>query len=348
MRIAWIFATKGRAGTGGVIGPELEDFQVKEVPAYPPSGDGTHCFVYLRKRGITTDEAVRRLAMALGCRPSEVGVAGLKDRQAVTEQWVSVPGVTPAEARQVTAPALEILESVRHQHKLRTGHLRGNRFQVRLVGVHPEGLTRAQETLRDLSCHGMYNLFGPQRFGRGGKNAAEGMILLRGGRVAGGRRRRRFLMSAAQSAMFNAYLVHRVQERPVDRPFLGEVLQRTASGGPFCCTDPATDEKRIAAREVVPTGPLFGARMRVPGEGSRPEALEQQVLEEFNLERGLFQQWSRLAPGARRSLRVFPENLAVTAQRAGELQLSFFLPAGSYATVLLSEVTKVPPDELRT
>lgn len=180
------FAAEPLAGTGGRIGPEPEDFRVTEVPAYAPEGQGDHCFVRLRKRGLTSPEAASRLAQALGRRVGDVGVAGLKDRHAVTEQWMSVPGVTPEEVMRVEVPGVEVLEAASHPHKLRTGHLRGNAFSLRLVGVGPEGADLAAAVLDHLAAAGMHHLFGPQRFGRGGENAARGLALLRGQGALGG------------------------------------------------------------------------------------------------------------------------------------------------------------------
>ena len=68
-----------------------EDFVVEEIPAYEPSGEGTHLFLKFEKKGLTTDAAVRSITKALGIEMRDVGIAGMKDKVAVTTQWVSVP-----------------------------------------------------------------------------------------------------------------------------------------------------------------------------------------------------------------------------------------------------------------
>ena len=63
----------------------------EELAAYEPSGEGTHLFLKFEKRGLTTDAAVRVITKALGIQMRDVGIAGMKDKAAVTTQWVSVP-----------------------------------------------------------------------------------------------------------------------------------------------------------------------------------------------------------------------------------------------------------------
>jgi len=78
-------------GCGGAFKLVPEDFEVEEVPAYLPSGEGEHLYLWLEKRGRDTREVVKALALALGVSEDDVGVAGMKDRQAVTRQLISVP-----------------------------------------------------------------------------------------------------------------------------------------------------------------------------------------------------------------------------------------------------------------
>src|SRR5437899_11014052 len=117
-------------GTGGASKLTPDDFMVEEVPAYPPKGEGDHTFLWIEKRGRTTLEAVRALAQTLGVDPREAGMAGLKDRQALTRQWVSLPRVDPERARAVVLEGVRVLDAQRHPHKLRTGHLAANRFTI--------------------------------------------------------------------------------------------------------------------------------------------------------------------------------------------------------------------------
>lgn len=338
-------ATPDLEGTGGHIGPLPQDFRVLEIPRYPPSGEGEHCFVRIRKTGLTSWEASARLARALGRRPADVGLAGLKDRHAVTEQWVSLPDVAPADALAVTPEDVEILEAVRHGHKLRTGHLAGNRFVVRLTGVGQHALERAEAILGQVASVGAFHGFGPQRFGADGDNAERGRALLTGRLRIRDRRQRRLVLSALQSELFNAYLAARVA-LPLQAPLAGELMQKTDSGGIFAAEDLAEVAARMARREVVPTGPLFGPKMRQPAAPSPARALEEEILAGAGLTREAFASFKRLAPGARRPLLLWPQELGVEAQDQG-LEVRFTLPPGGYATVLLREITKTPFEALR-
>lgn len=345
------FFTADLRGTGGRIGPDPEDFRVVEIPSYGPAGNGSHCFVKVRKRGITSQEAARRLAEAVGVSGRDVGMAGMKDRRAVADQWMSLPEVAPEALTGLSIQDVEVLEASAHPHKLRTGHLRGNRFIIRLVDTEPLSAQDLSALVARISSHGMPNRFGAQRFGHQGDNASGGRAILMGEANPRDRRTRRLLVSALQSQLFNAYLEARLGwggSTGVPRPSLGEVLKRYPSGGLFVCDDPGRDDERVRMREVVPTGPLFGPRMMRPAPGSASAALEEEVLLGAGLSRELFERSRKLAPGGRRPLVVYPEDLVVEEPGGtGTLRVSVTLPAGVYATVLLLELTHTPLSCLR-
>jgi tRNA pseudouridine13 synthase len=68
----------------------LEDFVVEEIAAYAPNGAGEHVFIRITKRDITTLDAARTLADALGCDPCAMGYAGMKDKRAGATQTISL------------------------------------------------------------------------------------------------------------------------------------------------------------------------------------------------------------------------------------------------------------------
>src|SRR3954447_14952824 len=78
-------------GTGGSIKEQIDDFEVEEIPAYEPSGTGEHLYLWIEKRDLGAEFFVRQIAQRLNIRPGDIGTAGMKDRKAVTRQWVSVP-----------------------------------------------------------------------------------------------------------------------------------------------------------------------------------------------------------------------------------------------------------------
>ena len=174
------FLTADLPGIGGLMKAELDDFVVEEVPLYQPAGEGQHTYVLLEKRGITTLEAVRLIAGALGVPPRAVGYAGQKDARAVTRQTISIDGVDPAQVEALTLPGIGILSVSRHRNKLKLGHLAGNRFTVRVRAVPQDSLPLAEAVLAALSLRGLPNYFGQQRFGMRQNTHLLGQALLRG------------------------------------------------------------------------------------------------------------------------------------------------------------------------
>jgi tRNA pseudouridine13 synthase len=326
--------TAALSGIGGRIKAAPEEFEVEEVPAYLPSGSGDHLYLWVRKSGMGAEYFVRQVARRLGVPPGEVGTAGMKDRHAVTRQWVSVPASAEASLSKLDGEGITVLEVSRHGNKLRPGHLRGNRFRILIRDVtHPEGLPALVEALRQ---QGMPNFYGPQRFGRGGETLQLGLGLLegRGGRVAPFLRR--LALSAVQSALFNEYLSARMEDGLLHRAIPGDVMQKWPHGGMFVSQAPAVEQPRLDAGEVVPTGPMFGRKM-FPSEG---EALsrEEAVLARAGIPSSAFQGFGKLLAGTRRYLFVHVPDLAATVEAEG-VRLCFTLPAGSYATVLARELT---------
>jgi len=331
------FVTPDLPGVSGRIKAVPEDFRVDEIPLYPTTGEGDHLFVRVEKRGKDTLFVARALARALGVSPREVGIAGQKDRHAVTTQWMSFPGVAPEAAFGLAGEGFRVLEAARHPHKLRTGHLKGNRFRIRLRDA--EDLEGVERIARALEKRGLANYFGEQRFGRSGENAVLGRKLLRGDPEAVSirdRRLQKLLVSAVQSEVFNRVLARRLREGSWDAPLEGDVLQKLDSGGLFVCEDPEAEAPRVRSFECSITGPLPGPRMR-PVPRNEPARLEEEAVREAGIGPEDFAK-RRDAPGARRPFRL-PVRIGVERDPEG-IVLDFELPAGAYATSLLREITK--------
>ncbi len=308
-----------------------EDFRVDEIPLYPLTGQGEHTFVRVEKRLRTTDEVVRDLARAAGVSPREIGYAGRKDRRAVTTQWLSVPGLEPSRALTLALPGATVLEAERHPHKLRTGQLRGNRFDLVVRGLGAEQWEEGQRRLEVIAAHGFSNRFGAQRFGRDGDNAARAADVMRHGAPRGKRREARFLISALQAAVFNEALDARAL--PPHLVELGDVAVRHDSGGLFVVEDLARESARAEQFEISPTGPIFGTRMHRP-EGAAA-LRERAVLRGHGIDLDALRAPAGIRlRGGRRALRVRADSLE--ADREGDtLRLRFTLAPGSYATVFV-------------
>lgn len=174
------YLTYDLPGIGGIIKQQPEDFQVVEIPLYPPAGQGAHTLFEVEKTGLSTFEAVRAVAHALGISAADIGYAGLKDAQAVARQVLSVPGVPPETLAALELPGIRVLWAERHFNKLKIGHLRGNHFTIRIRDVDEAALPVCQAILDVLLCRGVPNRYGPQRFGMRGDSAQLGRTVLLG------------------------------------------------------------------------------------------------------------------------------------------------------------------------
>lgn len=312
-----------------------EDFLVDEVPLYPPIGSGPHTFVRIEKRLRTTEEVAEDLARAFDLERRDIGYAGRKDRLAIARQWFSLPDVDPEVVEAKDLPGVTVLEVARHQNKLRTGHLRGNRFEIWVRGLSPVEIDTAIPRIASVKIAGFANRYGEQRFGRDGDNVRRALVILHRGASPKDRRRARFLLSALQAEAFNRVL----DERPlaIDRFEVGDLAVKHESGGVFCVEDVEVENERARRFEISPTGPIFGTKVAQPL--GVPAQREAKVLTEL----GIPNQKDLTAPrgislkGARRSLRVLPGELEHRIE-GNAVKLDFTLPSGSYATVLLEEV----------
>jgi len=313
-----------------------EDFVVEEWLGFAPEGEGEHLWLWLEKRDLGTPELARRVARACEVTPRDVGYAGMKDRFAVTRQWLSVhlPGrEAPTDlAERLAAAQVTLLEQARHPRKLKRGVHRGNRFRLRLGGpavVHPAFASR-WERIREA---GVPNYFGPQRFGPEGRNLQRACgILARGWRKRDDRQG--MMLSAARSYLFNELLAERVRRGDWDRALPGEVLMLDGTQSLFVADTPDAElASRVATGDVHPAGPLWGV-----GESTAREtaaALEQCLGEAHaGLCAALAASGVRTA---RRALRVRPA--AAELHHHGETaMLAFTLPRGAFATAVLREL----------
>ncbi len=334
----------------GRIKATFEDFVVEELPAYEPSGAGEHVFVRITKTDLTTLEAVKRVARALGCDSREAGFAGMKDRHGVTTQTLSLHaprGVAPDElasrARGMAIEGVTVLAATPHGNKLKPGHLAGNRFAITVRDVPRERVDEVEKSLGGVARLGVPNAFGAQRFGRERDNASRALAWLRG-EAEGPRdpRMQRLLWSALQSAVFNAVLDSRVSDGTWATPLEGDLLKLRSSGGLFLCADVQTDRARAVTGEVSPTGPIVGVDMRWP-EGD-PAELERRICWEMLEDSFDLGRTRRLGVGTRRALRVWVQDLrwevdgGDPGNAATCIRVYFVLPKGAYATTVLETV----------
>lgn len=328
-----------------VIRTNVSDFVVEEIPLYEPSGAGEHLYLLLQKTDVPAGDLIRLLAGALQVAQRDIGVAGQKDRRAVTQQFVSVPVTCESRVADVNIPGVQLISAVRHGNKLRTGHLKGNRFRLRcrLAGSQSataEHVRHVRSRLARLEESGFPNYFGPQRFGHHGNTLRDGLRRLQQDSPdsSGKRRQRssRFLnsmsASAVQSAVFNLVLAERVRQGTYAVPQAGDVVCSRTGIRPFAFNDRGD----TPAEDLIPMGPMPGPRM-FPADGL-PLQQEQQAAEQLGLTSDSFATQRHLGTGTRRRFAEFPGNTGADLLPDGAVEISFELPAGSFATVLLAEL----------
>ena len=309
---------------------------VEEILGFAASGAGPHALLSIRKRGANTEWVARELARVAGCKPFEVGFAGLKDRNAVTTQAFTVPlgKRTPDSFAGMKGEGWEVLSANAHQRKLPRGALEGNRFEITVRHLSGD-IARLRERLERIAAGGVPNYFGPQRFGRDAGNLEQ---VLRAAAETRGRSRGRgdqgFMLSAARSLIFNAILAARVETGTWNRLQPGDVANLDGRGSVFAVEAVDVDlERRCAALEVHPTAPLIGT-----GESLARSA----VLELETSVARLFPEAETVVRAERmnaerRALRLRVRDLE--HQLDGDvLRLRFALSAGSFATAVLREI----------
>lgn len=331
------FVTRLSEPITGVIKDRPDDFVVEEIPAYTPSGEGEHLYVRFEKVGLDTEFAVKRIAQALGVR-DPAGWAGLKDRHARTTQWASFQRGDRDAALALSLDGIRVLEAARHGNKLRTGHLRGNRFTLRLRGADPAREADARAVIGALAANGVPAFFGEQRFGRGGQTLTRARDWIIGtSRPPRAPFERKLHVSAVQSAIFNELLAARILGGGLASIVEGDLCRKEDTGGMFVATDLEDARARAERFELSATGPMFGAEMRWPEGEAR--VLEEAALAKAGLDAEKLEKFRRAGEGTRRPYRFRLTEPSVTSDAEG-LLLSFVLPAGAYATVVLRELTR--------
>lgn len=311
-----------------------EDFQVNELFSEPFSGSGEHIVLKIEKKGLTTEEVVKSLSRLIHKSVKWISYAGLKDKQAVSTQWLSVhaPGEEIPGIELLEAPGWRVLECTRHHKKLKPGFLTGNQFLVRLRDISNE--VDLQQRLQQIVEGGVPNYFGEQRFGREAGNLIKAEQLLVQERKVKDRFLKGMYCSAARSWIFNLVLAQRVREQNWNLPILGDLMQLSGSNSFFVVDElHETLQQRIKERDISPASPLPGkSKNKVQAEAS---TLIHHVYANWlswiqGLEHiGLEEAW--------RANILHLEQLQWTIEK-NTAELSFILPAGAYATAVLREL----------
>ena len=332
------------------------DFVVEEIPLYEFGGEGEHLVLFVRKKNLTTPQMIGQIARYLGIKNKEIGYAGLKDKHALTKQYISLPRKYEERMDGFEAEGIKILSKTYHTNKIRIGHLKQNRFYIRLKKVDPTSACKIDEAIKNIERFGMPNFFGYQRFGNDGDNHVLGEQIIKGKRKERNPRIKKLLVNAYQSHLFNLWLSRRLQINSLiesfdtnelesllnfpnnaiskikkqSHPFKlleGDIMEHYPHGKLFEFNGDEDDIKRFNTRDITVTGLLCGKKTK------HSIGLAGEIEKNYRCEANI--------GGTRRYAWVYPLDIEgrFNPQEA-QYELNFTLPKGSYATVLIEEIAK--------
>lgn len=332
------------------------DFVVEEIPLYEFSGEGEHLILFVRKKNLTTNEMIGQIARYLGIKNKEIGYAGLKDKHAMTKQYISLHKKYEEALESFTHDGIKIISKTYHNNKIRIGHLKGNRFYIKVKKVNPTSAQKIDEALKNIAKDGMPNFFGYQRFGNDGDNHILGKKLAKGEARERNPRVKKLLINAYQSHLFNLWLSRRLEINMLIKSFTtqelepllnmpnheiekmkkqthpfklisGDLMEHYPKGKLFELEETEEDFRRYNERDISVTGLLCGKKVRVAS------AMAGEIEKDFNDEIN--------ADGARRYAWIYPEDIEGRFNQVeAQYEMNFTLPKGSYATVLIEEIAK--------
>lgn len=141
-----------------------EDFKVEELNELEISRDEKPYKVYLlEKKGMEAFSLLSYISKENNIPVSELGIAGLKDKHAITKQYLTIP--SKHDLKTVQKKNFRITFLGYSDEKLKLGSLTSNRFEITVRDVKKgelEGLAQKAENIEQM---GVPNYFDSQRFG---------------------------------------------------------------------------------------------------------------------------------------------------------------------------------------
>jgi tRNA pseudouridine13 synthase len=292
----------------------------------------------------------------LNIKNRDIGYAGLKDKHAMTKQYISIHKQHEEAMESFVHEGIKIVSKTHHNNKIKIGHLKGNRFYINLKKVNPTSAQKIDEALKNISNFGMPNFFGYQRFGNDGNNHIDGEKIAKGNKKERNPRVKKLLINSYQSHLFNLWLSRRLEintlinnfevaeiesvlNMPNDEvkslkaqkhPFKlisGDIMEHYPHGRLFNFDGSLEDITRFLDRNITVTGLLCGSKVKLSS--GVAGTIEKEFNDTIN------------ADGARRYAWVYPTEVEGRFKPIeANYELNFTLPKGSYATVLIEEIAK--------
>jgi len=286
------------------------DFIVDEIPSIRFKNKGNFLILKIKKQHTSTWELLRYISDILDIEEHLIGYAGLKDKNATTTQYISIPMNKSRDIKNLNSKNIQVLETYKHDKKLKIGDLNGNRFKITLKDIKQEELPKIYQTISQIQKHGMPNYFGYQRFGQECSFEKTKRVVY-GEEVISDKKLAKFLKLAYQSYFFNAWLVKRVE------------LSKQKGDKKLSSLD--GDVYNLHDRTII-TGLLPGRDILRAKSDAR--VIEEQFDDSFIHEKGY-----------RRDAWIQPQDIKNKfIKDKNSLELEFTLPKSSYATVFIENI----------
>ena len=336
----------------------VERFFVEEIPLYTFSGTGNYLVLKIQKTDMSTWKLITVLAKATGLEERDIGYAGLKDKNATTTQYISIPKKYEKELnKNLTTDKIEILERHYNKTPIKIGHLKGNSFSIVLHDIEGKDAKFFTTTAKKMQKEGIPNYYGYQRFGEDSRSYMQGKEIAHSGKRLKGSREK-LLVSSYQSFLYNKWLTQRVKlstiiaensvvdaakklEYPEElvkvlakqehffKLFLGDVLMPYPYGKQSYVKDMFQSSQVFFQKKVSPTGLLCGANV------------ERSLSDAYHLEEPYDDTELNALRGDRRFAWIWPKEVETEYNSdRKKLTVNFYLPKGSYATTFLEEIGK--------
>jgi len=336
----------------------IERFFVEEIPLFKFADKGNYLILKIKKSNMSTFKLITVLAKATQLQQRDIGYAGLKDKNATTIQYLSIPKQVEKEViKNLTTEKIEILERKYSKFPIKVGQLKGNNFSIVLHNVSQIAKNQIEKIAQKMLQEGIPNYYGYQRFGEDSKSYLQGKEIAHSGKKLKGAKEK-LLVSAYQSYLFNEWLSHRVSvskiisennietaSKTLNYPtelskvlkaqpqffklFIGDALQTYPYGKTVYVQEFEKSVKSFQTQKYSPTGLLIGMKAKKAMGDARylEEKFDDDELYSLN--------------GDRRYAWIFPKDLSLNYnQESKKLTLNFYLPKGVYATTFLEEIGK--------
>ena len=335
----------------------IDRFFVEEIPLFKFTGDGNNLILKIKKQDMSSWKLVHVISKATGLSEREIGYAGLKDKSATTIQYISIPKQAERDLKNLTTDKIEILEKTYNKAPIKIGHLKGNKFVIKLNSVSPKGAKDIDRVATKLSKFGIPNYFGYQRFGEDSRSYMQGRDIAHSGKKLKGAKEK-LLVASYQSHLFNSWLNQRVnlsstisnlsvedaskvlsypeplvkalaKEPQFFKLFIGDMMMPYPYGKFEYVKDMHYSSKLFNEGKISPTGLICGSHSK------------RSASDAYHLEEPFDDSELNALKGDRRFAWIWPKDVTTKYNETKkELTVKFYLPKGSYATTFLEEIGK--------